>query len=710
VIGKVQSGKTNSFLALSALASDNGYRLIIILSGTKNVLRDQTYLQVVSKLTTGARAWRSVSFDPELSEGGFEQELRIALSALEERTLVITILKRTRGGQNAEEGIDRLASLLERSDLREQISRRPVLIIDDEADEASLDNSAARRRQGRQVPPSPTHVALSRLRSFFRRHLFVQYTATPQANLLVELSDHLSPDFCELLQPGVGYCGAAELFPPEETHYREIPLAELAIVAANSPVPPPSLVSALYQFYVGAALEDYQRDDEELMPPIRSMLVHPERAMSSHSAAMGWVEGICLHLFELLDRACQEPAGLHAESVRQIIGAALLDLRRSVACPDDLDMVRLTALMRERVINTYKRLINSRQQLATVIDWDSAQCWIFVGGDVLQRGFAIQGLTVSWVGRSPGQGQVDVLMQRGRFFGYRRPHLPYCRVWLPELVHEGFYALFAQHEQALWGSLERHLGLGGSLDAWSRRFWLDPNPALRICRRTSQWFRLREHPEWSSQVWFPGESDNVGIADSARNSTLVDQLLSAAPRREWRSAYSATGEASQSHEYTLVPVAQILEFLNSYSVFSSDEVDLAVARDATTLLSEEGDDELAVLVNMRPNFTGYRRGPTGRVPQLRIAQLLQGRGRFPERPNNYLGDREFRAAGAGIPDVDQELLTVQVHRPAIRLANGQVITDPGGYLSSGCPFIAIFIPDSVRHYRRESDGDRRYGS
>ncbi len=161
VIGKVQSGKTNSFLALAALASDNGFPLIIILSGTKNILKNQTFRQVVNRLTRVNRRWKAVDFDPD-DPAGFEARLGTAMSQLTPRTLVVTILKRTRDDAAQPQGIDALAQFVETSDHRDRLTGQPVLIIDDEADEASLNNSAFAQRGGQTRPDRQERVLLGR--------------------------------------------------------------------------------------------------------------------------------------------------------------------------------------------------------------------------------------------------------------------------------------------------------------------------------------------------------------------------------------------------------------------------------------------------------------------------------------------------------------------------------------------------------------------
>lgn len=691
VIGKVQSGKTNSFLGLAALASDNGYRIIILLSGTKNILKGQTHRQVIEKLTRGARGWMAIDFDPAIDRSDFETTLLAALSTIARRTLVITILKRTRTSATApSSGIDRLAELLESSDLRTRLETEPVLIIDDEADEASLDNSANARHQRRPNKPTPTFDAIRRLRDLFRCQFFVQYTATPQANLLVELSDQLSPDFCELLQPGAGYTGAIDFFPTRPVHWVEIPEADLAHMANLSPIPPDSLVDALRAFYVASALEEYLVSGT---PVSRSMLVHPERSVEAHVLAHHWVQQVRSRLLESVEEAILRPDGAIARELYDEFEAALLELSSTVVVPR-IDVRDLMSLIHGRIQDTQVRLINSQRQLTEPIDWDDTLCWIFVGGDVLQRGFAFQGLTVTWMARSAGTGQVDVLLQRGRFFGYRRDYLQYCRVWLPRALHDEYYALFADHEESLWRSLGEHLARGRRLNDWSRVFWLNPNPALRLCRRSSQWFRLRPQAEWASQRWLPEADSTEDVESAARNGRLLDDFCNS--RSDWAQQWRPNpANEAREHLYVEIPLVDVANLFDRYAFFGPDVVELAVIRDAIATMVETQPERAAVLIQMRPRYSDYR-GVLTDVPAVR---RLQG-GRSREGQPYYPGDHEFRAGGRGLPTLDPSRLTVQIHRPALRRGS-ESLTAPGGYLSDGCPLLAVWIPEDVRHYRRE---------
>jgi hypothetical protein len=416
-------------------------------------------------------------------------------------------------------------------------------------------------------------------------------------------------------------------------------------------------------------------------------------------------------LRSLIEDAVRDPDSSNAADLRATIQQTLEMLDQTVDLRG-IEARHLLNFMYDRVQETELKLINSEQALQEEIDWEDMLSWIFVGGDVLQRGFAIEGLIVTWMPRSAGTGQVDVLMQRARWLGYRSDYFAFCRVYLPESVYRDYYSLFADHEDALWRSLGEHLESGGTMEEWSRHFWLDPHPNLRLCRRSTQWFRMRTQPDWAEQLWLPRDDDEGELDDVGDNRRRVDDLI--ASIGEWTPCWhSSEQNPYREHVYGLVPLADLAVWLTNYSFFSEDRVDAAVMRDAVAVYLEEHPDAPAAVVQMRPETmpgraagsASAKRAVAARVP--RLGALLAGRSAVSDSsdPRYYPGDRAFHGGGFGMPDVAEECFTFQLHRP--RLTRGQEdLTGPDGYLFPSCPLLATYIPEPVRQYRREARGQR----
>src|SRR5690606_3425985 len=97
--------------------------------------------------------------------------------------------------------------------------------------------------------------------------------------------------------------------------------------------------------------------------------------------------------------------------------------------------------------------VNARQGRTPEVDWRSAYGWILVGGQAMDRGFTVEGLTVTYMPRGIGVGNADTVQQRARFFGYKRSYLGYCRVYLEQGTLSAFQS-YVTHEEDMRSQLE----------------------------------------------------------------------------------------------------------------------------------------------------------------------------------------------------------------------------------------------------------------
>src|SRR5690606_1678726 len=123
--------------------------------------------------------------------------------------------------------------------------------------------------------------------------------------------------------------------------------------------------------------------------------------------------------------------------------------------------------------------VNARGGRTPPVDWRSAYGWILVGGQAMDRGFTVEGLTVTYMPRGIGVGNADTVQQRARFFGYKRRYLGYCRVYLEQGTLNAFQS-YVEHEEDIRAQLEEFQDDGRPLNDWKRAFVLDM--AFRPCR------------------------------------------------------------------------------------------------------------------------------------------------------------------------------------------------------------------------------------
>ncbi|SNB66912.1 hypothetical protein SAMN07250955_105215 [Arboricoccus pini] len=239
VVGYVQSGKTLSFTTVIGLARDNGFPIVILVAGNKDNLLTQSHQRLHNDLDVdggeGLSAW-IMEKNPKAQDGQYEQLLRQTIANWrdttrdpdEKPTLLLTVLK-----QNQRLSV--LTTLLRKLDLKGV----PALVID-EADQASLNTKVNQNNE------STTYTRLRELRDALPCHTFLQYTATPQAPLLINIADILSPDFIHVLEPGTGCVGGEEFFKADSPYVKTIPVADIPPKNAPMPIEPPdSLLMAM---------------------------------------------------------------------------------------------------------------------------------------------------------------------------------------------------------------------------------------------------------------------------------------------------------------------------------------------------------------------------------------------------------------------------------------------------------------------------------
>lgn len=502
VVGYVQSGKTMSFTTVIGLARDNGFPLVIVIAGTKVNLLNQSHERLEKDLNVhageGLPSWK-IQKNVQATDAHDEQSIRQAIEAWqddeleddERPTLILTVLKQRQRLQN-------LTNLLRRLDLQ----RVPVLVIDDEADQASLNT---RVQQGGE---SATYTRLRELRDALPCHTYLQYTATPQAPLLINIADVLSPDFPKVLDPGADYIGGQEFFAPGSPYIRDIPPQDIA--PGNDP--PESMLEAVRVFFVGLAaslIRDRRR---------RSMLIHPSRLRADHRQVVQWVTEAKTTWLTALRLAETDPDRIELVEDFRTAYEHLATTDADLPSFDDV-LAKLPRALRQTTIIEFNT--NGRPRTPE-INWRDAEGWILVGGQAVDRGFTVDLLTVTYMPRGVGVGNADTLQQRARFFGYKRRYLGICRIWLEAVTRSAFEG-YVEHENLMRRELKLLETKQGGLNSWRRRFILDST--LQPCRRSvvsDTYFRATRAGGWTQQKGALISSDLLN-----RNAELLEAFAQA---------------------------------------------------------------------------------------------------------------------------------------------------------------------------------------
>jgi len=656
VLGYVQSGKTMSFTVVAALARDNGYPMVIVITGISNPLLDQSTRRLEQDLRLHEnRKWRLFR-NPKIADCQSIADVLAAwrdqrLADHRRKTVLITVLKSTTNLRN-------LNGVLRQLDL----SATPVLVIDDEADQAGLNTRAG---QGAQ---STTYQRLVTLRQNLPHHAYLQYTATPQAPLLINIIDVLSPRFVELLTPGDDYVGGETFFEQNSNLVPVIPANE--IPGRGNPVQdvPPSLLVALRLFFLGVAAGFALGDDQQRGRRNRSMLVHPSRETTAHSQYCHWITQIRQQWLDMLSLPADNSERVaFVDAFRPQYG----DLQATATGLPDFDT--LARELEYSIRQTTVLEVNARP-ITPQPDWKNSYSWILVGGQAMDRGFTVEGLTVTYMPRDMGVGNADTIEQRARFFGYKRRYLGLCRVFLELSVRDAF-RFYVEHERDIRNRLQRHRDIGRPLSEWRRAFFLDNG--LRPTRR--QVLDLDYRQDTISDDWFwpkvPHGTDE--LLDSNRR-TIADFVQ----QREWTDSPGDSRRTSdQVHLITeQVPLRRTYE-------------DLLIP----LRLTEERDSQLftglllqveAYLQNHPDTTCTIYRMSKGNT-RLRsvndnqeIPTLFQGANYADaaHRDMVYPGDERERAAQG---------VTIQIHTLQVRQR------DRGPLIADNVPTVAVWIPQSM---------------
>lgn len=541
VLGYIQSGKTLSFTTVAALARDNGYPMVIVITGIATNLLDQSTKRLENDLQLQTnRKWRLFRNPKSDQRQNIADVLAdwsdLRLPDLRRKTVLITVLKNSTHLRN-------LIAVLRQLDLQ----TFPVLVIDDEADQAGLNTRIV------QGGASTTYQRLVALRQCLPHHTYLQYTATPQAPLLINLIDVLSPRFVELLTPGDDYVGGETFFKENPQLVRVIPANEIPSRNSPSTDVPPSLITALKLFFLGIAAGFVLGDDQRSGTRNRSMLVHPSRETPGHSQFHHWINQIIQQWRYLLSLPEND---LERSEFLNSFRPAYDDLKGTASNLPEFESLARELLYSIRKTDVLE--VNARPETPQP-DWKNTYPWILVGGQAMDRGFTVEGLTITYMPRALGIGNADTIQQRARFFGYKRPYLGYCRVFLEQSVRDAFQ-VYVEHERDIRRRLLEHRDRGKALSEWQRAFFLDS--MLRPTRR--QVLNLGYRQDTISDSWFwpkvPHGTEDLltanrkTVADFTQRLTWTDDEGDSRRTADQIHFVAPTISLRQAYEELLIPL------------------------------------------------------------------------------------------------------------------------------------------------------------
>jgi hypothetical protein len=518
VVGHVQSGKTSNFTAVIAKAADRGYRMFIVLSGVHNALRRQTQTRLIRDVVNlNPTLWHQITTpdhdfvplpNPASLLSGRDQSL---LLVVKKNAVVLRKLKKW------------LASS------RNHLQNCPALVIDDEADQATIATKT--------IQPLIDGVLKS-----LPRVCYVGYTATPFANLLADPTsdtDFYPRDFILSLPRDDAYQGPETLFgrlpldgeDPEDvpgglSMIRTIPDDEVlqlrptkkAEVADFEPVATRVLRDAVHWFWLATAVRRARSGRVQHS----SMLVHAHSDTKVHDSYHQPLEALRTRTAALLaadDAEFREELERQWDDEIQQVSAEELGER-------PLTFDEVFTLLPEVVADT--KVIMDHYRSTDRLDYESGPATVIaVGGNTLSRGLTLEGLVVSVFVRS--SDVYDTLLQMGRWFGYRPGYTDLPRIYMPEQMKQWFTHL-ATVEAEMRIEIDRLLVEHKTPLQLAVR--IRCHPKMRVTAPSKQKDKVRAAAAFGGALvesrYFPAvpeESAKVWLAD---NAVAVENLLAAA--------------------------------------------------------------------------------------------------------------------------------------------------------------------------------------
>lgn len=446
LLGKIQSGKTRAYLGVIALGFDKGYDVAIILTkGTKSLAK-QTLKRVREDFRPFLQSDAVQVFDiMTLPENLTPYELN--------QKLIFVVKKED----------DNLRRLLQAfQNQYPQLQKKHILIIDDEADVASL---SFRRRQG-EVDPGVISQQVDRVRDLVSGSAFLQVTATPYSLYLqpdegasrngLPLFRPKRPAFTVILPIHSGYVGGDYYFekstdPASPAYYffEPVPIAERdalkvedrrriqleSILTQNNAA---TLVRAVLNFITGSIIRRMQQVASGKPAEKYSFLFHTESSRESHD----WQERVATQVNQSLVEEASKNSTLFGSLVR----SAYDDLKRSIEIAN-VKMPRFDEVLREvkqALLDGYLMItkVNSDSEIEALLD-DEGQLRLrtplnwFIGGQILDRGITIRNLIGFYYGRNPRRFQQDTVLQHSRMYGSRpQEDLPVTRFYAPPHIYQ----------------------------------------------------------------------------------------------------------------------------------------------------------------------------------------------------------------------------------------------------------------------------------
>lgn len=461
VMASVQSGKTSNYTGLICRAADAGFKIIIVMAGVHNVLRNQTQ----SRLEEGFTGFDITESRRAVGVGNkrrtHEPIVCTSRKADFNKSKVETLLGLQPKNTNApwlfviKKNSSALRGVYEWLESGDGIEDYPLLLIDDEADNASINGKYFAEKRTDEV--TKINGQIRKILNFFKKKAYVGYTATPFANILIdpdiELEEYgkdLFPkSFIYTLEESTDYFGARQVFSDYDSshpkHLRFIDDNEMILPAKHKSdfqveELPYSLQNAIQTYIIATAIRFLRGDEQEHS----TMMINASPYTAVQKGIYHLVEA---YVGKLRDAA--KSFGALSPSMSMSCSPLLKEMKETwkyeYASNTDTKWEDVQNNLYEVLKSVHVEIVNSKSNGS--LDYErQAEHVIAIGGYRLSRGLTLEGLVVSYYSRNAKA--YDALMQMARWFGYRLGYEDLCRVWMSDEA-AGWYKYVADATESL---------------------------------------------------------------------------------------------------------------------------------------------------------------------------------------------------------------------------------------------------------------------
>lgn len=567
VVASVQSGKTANYTGLICRAADAGYKIIIVMAGVHNVLRNQTQARLeegftgfnisgrcsvgVGKTDSLRRPISCTSRDNDFNKSRAETFLGLQTEQTNEPHLFVV----KKNSNSLKQVYEWLRGNSKSTD--------PLLLIDDEADNASINGKY--KRESREEEPTRINGQIRNILGLFDKKCYVGYTATPFANILIDprvCTDEFGRDlfpssFIYTLEESSDYFGATKVFADYDDvcprHLRFIDDIDLILPPKHKSISeidrlPESLKDAIRTFILATTIRILRGDGDEHS----TMMVNVSPYKQPQKLVAGEINDYLndvvtgVKSYAALD---PETALSHSKELTFLHGTWQSEFKHSTDFSWEQIQNNLYDAIRDiRVVS-----INSDSPERLEYELHTERV-IAVGGYRLSRGLTLEGLVVSYYSRNAKA--YDALMQMARWFGYRPGYEDLCRIWMSEEA-AGWYKFVADSTADLFDELRNMRQAYKTPSNYGLKIRQSPDSLIVTARnKMGAGMRFNAPIDLNSgfieTIAFDRNASSIAI-----NKEAVKQLIKSV-------AQYKDGSEGGKLFYRKVPVAHIICFLNKY--------------------------------------------------------------------------------------------------------------------------------------------------